>query len=153
MWLSYFCVYDNIILLASSSHPRKLIVFYWSLSDSKSPKISRFLLSILTYLNNAVVRRVSIYPPFSNLPPPPSFKLLWTVPSATLIIGITVTITCHSFFSYLTRCKYFSLFVLSLISTPWSAWMAKSTIRQVLFFLSIITRSGVLAKISLFVCM
>ena len=31
------------------------MVFHWSLSDSKSPQISRTLLSILAVLNNAVV--------------------------------------------------------------------------------------------------
>ena len=30
------------------------MVFHWSLSDSKSPQVSRTLLSILVYLNNAV---------------------------------------------------------------------------------------------------
>ena len=31
------------------------MVFYWSLSDSKSPQLSRTFLSILAVLNNAVV--------------------------------------------------------------------------------------------------
>ena len=35
------------------------MVFLWSLSDSKSPQVSRTLLSILADLNNAVVRMVS----------------------------------------------------------------------------------------------
>ena len=41
------------------------MVFYWSLSDSKSPQVSRTFLSILAVLNNAVVRIVTIRPPTS----------------------------------------------------------------------------------------
>ena len=44
-----------ISLLVSSSHQCSLVVFHWSLSDSKSPQISRILLSILVDLNNAAV--------------------------------------------------------------------------------------------------
>ena len=40
---------------SSFSHQRQQMVFHWSLSDSKSPQISRTLLSILADLNNAVV--------------------------------------------------------------------------------------------------
>ena len=32
-----------------------LMVFHWIVSDSKSPEVSKTLLSILTDLNNAVV--------------------------------------------------------------------------------------------------
>ena len=49
------------------------MVFHWSLSNSKSPQVSRTLLSILAVLNNAVVWMVSIHPltsksssPFNN---------------------------------------------------------------------------------------
>ena len=35
-------------------------VFHWSLSDSKSPQVSRTLLCILAVLNNVVVWMVSI---------------------------------------------------------------------------------------------
>ena len=38
------------------------MIFHWSLSDSKSPQVSRTLLSILAVLNNAVVRLVSTRP-------------------------------------------------------------------------------------------
>ena len=41
------------------------MVFHWSLSDSKSPQVSRTLLSILAVLNNAVVWIVSTRPPTS----------------------------------------------------------------------------------------
>ena len=50
--------------------------FHWSLSDSKSPQVSRTLLSILTVLNNAVAWRVSICPPTSKSSSPFSYLLL-----------------------------------------------------------------------------
>ena len=37
------------------SYQRKLMVFRWRLSDSKSPQVSRTLLSILAVFNNPVV--------------------------------------------------------------------------------------------------
>ena len=40
------------LLLESFSHQIQLMVFHWSLSDSKSPQVSRTLLSILAVLNN-----------------------------------------------------------------------------------------------------
>ena len=42
------------------------MVFHLSLSDSKSPRLSRTLLSILADLNNAVIFMVSTRPPISN---------------------------------------------------------------------------------------
>ena len=41
------------------------MVFHWSLSDSKSPYVSRTLLSILADLNDAIVWMVSTRPPIS----------------------------------------------------------------------------------------
>ena len=40
--------------------------FYWSLSDSKSPQVSRTLLSILAVLKNTVVWMVVTSPPTSK---------------------------------------------------------------------------------------
>ena len=75
---------------------RKLMVFQWSLSDSKSPRVSRTLLGILANLKNTVVWMVSSHPPISK-----TFMFLTnhlvTVPSAPIIIGITVTFMFHSF--------------------------------------------------------
>ena len=42
------------------------MVFHWSLSDSKSPQVSRTLLSILAVLNNAVVWMVSTRPEYNG---------------------------------------------------------------------------------------
>ena len=68
------CTYYYHLLLERFSHRFKLIVFHWSLSDRKSPQISRTLLSILAALNNSEVWMISIRPltsksssPFNNL--------------------------------------------------------------------------------------
>ena len=65
------------------------------------------------------------FSPFTN----PFTNPLVTVPSAKIIIGITVTFMFHSFFSSLARYRYLSLFSLSFNFTLWSAGTAKSTIR------------------------
>ena len=85
------------------------MVFHWSLSDSKSPQISRTLLSILAVLNNAVVWMVSTRPPTSKSSSPFSNPLV-TVPNAPIVIGIIVTCMFHSFFSSLVRSRYLSFF-------------------------------------------
>ena len=46
-------------LFESSSHQHKLMIFDWSVSDSKAPQVFRTLLSILSDLNNGIVWRVS----------------------------------------------------------------------------------------------
>ena len=55
-----------IIIHYSFSHQRKLMVFHWRLSDSKSPQVFRTLLSILAVFNNAVVWMVSTRLPTSK---------------------------------------------------------------------------------------
>ena len=137
------------------------MVFRWSLSDSKSPQVSRTLLSILAALNNAVVWMVSIRPPTSKSSSPFSNPLV-TVPNALITIGIIVTCMFHSFFNSLARSRYLSFFSHSFSFILWSAGTAKSTILQVLFFsffffffffLLIIIKSGLLAGIRWSVCM
>ena len=122
------------------------MVFPRSLSDSKSPQVSRILLSILADRNNAVVWIVSTRPLISKSFSP-FIKLSVTVPRAPITIGINITFMFHSFFKSLARSRYLSLFSLSFNLTLWSAGTAKSTILQVLSFLFIIIRSGRLAKI------
>ena len=71
--------------------------FHLSLSDNKSPHISRTFLRILTDFNSAVVWMVSTIPLVSiSL----SFfiKLMRTTPSASITIGITVSLIYHSLF-------------------------------------------------------
>ena len=128
------------------------MVFHWSLSDSKSPQVSRTLLSILAVLNNAVVWMVSTRPPTSKSSSPFSNPFV-TVPNAPITIGIIVTCMFHSFFNSLARSRYLSFFSHSFSFILWSAGTAKSTILQVLFFLLIIIKSGLLAEIMWSVCM
>ena len=127
--------------------------FHWSLSDCKSPQVSRTLLSILAVLNNAVVWMVSTRPPTSKSSNPFNNPLA-AVPNAPFII---VTCMFHSFFNSLTRSRYLSFFSHSFSFILWSAETAKSTILQVLFFflllLLIITKSGLLPEIRWSVCM
>ena len=109
------------------------MVFYWSLSDRKSPQVSKTLLSILAVLHNAVVWMVSTRPPTSKSSSPFSNPLV-TVPNAPITIGIIFTCMFHRFFSSLARLRYLSFFSLSFSFILWSAGTAKSTILQVLSF-------------------
>ena len=126
------------------------MVFHWRLSNSKSPQVSRTLLSILAVFNNAVVWMVSTRLPTSKSSRPFSSPLV-TVPKALVTIAIIVTFMFHSFFNSLARSRYLSLFSHSFDFILWSARTAKSTILQVFFLLLIIIRSGLLAEIR-FVC-
>ena len=133
------------------------MVFHWRLSDSKSPQVSRTLLSILAVFNNAVVWMVSTRPPTSKSSRPFNNPLV-TVPKAPITIGIIVTFMLHSFlggfFNSIARSRYLSLFSHSFSFILWSAGAAKSTILQIFFFLLlIIIRSGLLAEIRWSVCM
>ena len=86
------------------------MVFYRSLSDGKSPQVSRTPFSILVGLNNAVVWTVSTRPVIfksSSLCTNP----LLTIPSAPIIIGIIITFMFYSFFNSLARSMYLSLFL------------------------------------------
>ena len=125
--------------------------FYWSLSDSKSPQVSRTCLSILAVLSNAVVWMVSTRPLTSKSSRPFNNPLV-TVPNAPITIGTIVTFMFHSFFNSLARSRYLSFFSVSFRLILWSAGTAKSTILQILFLLLIIMRSGLLAGIRLSVC-
>ena len=122
------------------------MVFHWSLSDSKSPQVSRTRLSILAVLNNAVVWIVSTHPPTSKSPWPFNNPLV-TVPNAPITIGTIVTFMFHSFFNSLARSRYLSFFSLSFRFILWSAGTAKLTILQILFLLLIIMRFGLIAVI------
>ena len=109
------------------------MVFHWRLSDSKSPQVSRTLLSILAVFNNAVVWMVSARPPTSESSRPFNNPLV-TVPKVPFTIGIIVTCMFHSFFNSLARLWYLSLFSHSSSYILLSAGTAKSTILQIFFF-------------------
>ena len=110
------------------------MVFPWGLSDSKSPQVSRTLLSILAVLNNAVVWMVSTRSPTSKSSRSFNNPLV-TVPKAPITIGIIVTVMFHSFFfNSLARSRYLFLFSHSFSFILWSAGTAKSTILRIFFF-------------------
>ena len=113
------------------------MVFHWSLGDSKSPQVSRILLSILAVLNNAVVWMVSTCPPTSKSSSPFSNPLV-TVPNAPITIGIIVTCMFHSFFYSLARSRYLSVFSHSFGFILWSVGTARSTLLYFFFFFLVI---------------
>ena len=100
---------NSNLLNSAQGLVNRIKVFHWSLIGNKSPQISRTLLSILAVLNNAVVWMVSTHPP--TFKSSSSFNnLLVTVPKPPITIGIIITFIFHSFFNYLARSRYLSLF-------------------------------------------
>ena len=132
LFCGQFC-WVIIIIILVFTHQLMLMIFHWSLSDSKSLQVSRTLLSILAVLNNAVVWMVSTRRPTSKSSSPFSNPLV-TVPKVPITIGIIVTCMFHSFFNSLARSRYLSFFSHSFSFILWSARTAKSTILQFLFF-------------------
>ena len=120
------------------------MVFHWSLSDSKSPQVSRTLLSILAVLNNAVVWMISSLPPTFK-PSSPFSNPLVTVPNAPITIGIIVTFMFHSFFQF--PCKVEVLILLFLFFQFYSVVSRDSKVDYFAssLFLLIIVSSGHLA--------
>ena len=106
-------------------------------------QVSRTLLSILADLNNAVVLMLSTCSLISK-----SFR------------NCTKSSNYNRYHSHFHVPQFFQfpskvqvlIFLLSFSFTQWSPRTAKSTIRQVLFFLLIITRTGNLAKIRWSIC-
>ena len=89
------------------------MVFHWSLSDSKSPQVSRTRLRILAVLSNAVIWIVSTRPPTSKSSRP-FYNLLVIVPNAPITIGTIVTFMFRSFLNSLARSRYsFFIHILS----------------------------------------
>ena len=125
------------------------MVFHWSLSDSKSPQVSRTRLRILAVLSNAVIWIVSTRPLTSKSSRPFNNPLV-IVPKAPITIGTIVTFMFHSFFNSLARSRYLSFFSHSFSFILWSAGTAKSTNS---LFLLIVIRSGLLAGIRWSVCL
>ena len=84
------------------------MVFHWSLRDSKSPQVSRTLLSILSDLINAVVWMVFTRPPTSKSSRP-FINPLVTVTRAPITI-------CSAFFwSSLVRYYYYYYYKFSIL--------------------------------------
>ena len=87
------------LLLETFSHYHKLNVFYWSLSDSKSPLVSRTLLGILASLDNVIVwivtTRTLISKSFN-----PIINPLLIVLIASISVAISITFNLRSFFQF-----------------------------------------------------
>ena len=128
------------------------MVFQRSLRDSKSPQVSRTLLSILAVFNNAVVWMVSTSPPTSKSSSPFSNPLV-TVPNTPITIGIFVTCMFHSFCNSLTRSRYLSFFNILLVLFSGQPGQQSRLFCKISFFSLIIIKSGFLAKIRWSVCM
>ena len=109
------------------------MVFHFSLSDRKSPQVSRTRLRILAVLSNGAVWIVSTRPSTSSSSRPFHYHLVM-VPNAPITIGTIVTFMFHSFFNSLARSRYLSFFSLSFRFILWSARTAMSTILQILIF-------------------
>ena len=94
-----------LLVLLSFPHHRVPMLSHWSLSDSKPPKVSRTLLSILADLNIAVVWIVSSRP-LNSKSSSPFINPLVTVPREPITIGITITFMFRSFFNSSARSWY-----------------------------------------------
>ena len=121
-----------------------------SLEQQNPQMSSSFFLFINTLLNLIIVLHSL---ELTSKSPSPFSNPLVTVPNAPITIGIIVTCMFHCFFYSLARSRYLSFFSHSFSFILWSAGTAKSTILQVLFFLLIIIKSGLLAEIRWSVCM
>ena len=84
------------------------MVFLWSLRDSKSPQVTRTVLSIWADLNNACSLISKSSSPFT--------KPLRIVPNTPIIFGITITFMFHCIFNSLEKSKYLSLFSIFFLS-------------------------------------
>ena len=128
------------------------MVFHWSLSDSKSPQVSRTLLRILAILNNVVLWIVSTHPPTSKSSSPFS-KPLVTVPNVPITIGIIVTSMFHSFFQFPSKVKVLILLFIFFQFYSVVSWDSNVDNFASSLFLLIIIRSGLLAEIRWSACM
>ena len=127
------------------------MVFHWNLSDTKSPQVSRTLLSILAVLSNGDIWIASTRPPTSKSSKPFNNPLI-IVLKAPITIGTIVSFMFHSFFNSLARLKYLSFFSHYFSFILWSDETVKSTIFQILFFFLIIIRSGLMVEIGWVIC-
>ena len=133
------------------------MVFHWSLSDSKSPQVSRTLLSILAVLNNAVVWMVSTRPPTSKSSSPFSNPLV-TVLNATNYNWYNCHLHVPQFFQFSSKVEvlilHFTFFQFySVVSRDSKVDYFASSLFCLLLLLLIIIKSGLLAGIRWSVCM
>ena len=132
------------------SHQRKLMVFHWRLRDSKSPQVSRTLLSILAVFNNAVVWMVFTRPPTSKSSRPFNNPFV-SVRKSQLV---QLSPSCSIVFSILQQSRGTYLFfpILSGLFCGQPGQQSRQFCKFS-FFLLIIMRSSLLAEIRLSICM
>ena len=111
---------------------RKLVVFLWSLSDRKSPQVSRTFFCCLADLINVAVWMVSTSLLISTSSSP--FNNPFVTTQSTNYIWKKRHFHVTQFFQFLARSRYLFVFSLSFNFTLWSGEIAKSTILQDLFF-------------------
>ena len=85
------------------------MVYPWNLSGNKSPQVSRTLLSILAYLDNAVVSIAYSFP-FISKSSTSFTHPLKIVPTAPNTIGITINFMFRGYFCFLAKSRYVSFF-------------------------------------------
>ena len=148
----YYYYYHHHHHLTNSFRVFHISVSWWFFTGVWRTASLKFPgLRILAILSNAVIWIVSTRPPTSKSSRPFNNSLV-IVPNTPITIGTIITFMFHSFFNSLARSKYLSFFSLSFRIILWSAGTAKSTVLQILFFLLIIMRSGLLAGIWWSVC-
>ena len=113
------------------------------MSDSKSPQVSRTLLSILADLNNAVVYIVSIRLVISKSSSQ-WINTLVTVPRAPITIGIFVAFMLYSFFNSLARYRYLSFFSVSVVSRNSKVHISTSSLSFVDYYVWLSGRDKVI---------
>ena len=93
------------------------MAFYWSLSDSESPQVSKTLPSILAVLNNIVVWMVSTRLPTSKSSVPFNNPLVHVL-KALITIDAIVIFMFHSFFSIFLQGQGIIIIIICDLSTP-----------------------------------
>ena len=125
---------------------------YWSLSGSKSPQLSRTLLSIVAVLHNAVVWMVSTHPPTSKSPSLFNNPFV-IVPKATITISPIISSMFHSFFQFPSEVEVLILLFTFFQFYSVVSWGSKvDNFANSLFLFLIVSRSGLLAEIRWSVC-
>ena len=119
-FLVLWCILLLLLLLLLLLSPFKSFIsasadgLSWSLSEIKSPQVSRTVLSILSVLENVVVWMVSTRPPTSYSSNPFSNPLV-TVPKAPITISVIFTCMFTVFFNSLAGSTYPSFHILSVL--------------------------------------
>ena len=140
------------LFLESFSLQYVLMVFHWSLSDSKSPQVSRTFLSILAGFTIAVVWMVSTCPPSLKSSSPFNIPSV-TVSNTPITIGIIITFMFHSFFQFPIKVCKLILFTFFQFYFVVSRDSKVGNFSCSLFFWLITLRSSLLAEIRWSVCM